>query len=29
LKKLKELSERHIEDPRWEALGKLKNKDNS
>ena len=29
LKKLKELSERHIQDPRWEALGKLKTKDNS
>ncbi len=29
LKKLKELSEHHIQDPRWEALGKLKNNDNS
>jgi uncharacterized metal-binding protein YceD (DUF177 family) len=29
LKKLKELSEHHVQDPRWEALGKLKNKDNS
>ena len=29
LKKLNELSEHHVQDPRWEALGKLKNKDNS
>jgi uncharacterized protein len=26
LKKLKELSEHHMQDPRWEALGQLKNK---
>jgi len=26
LKKLKELSERHIQDPRWDVLTKLKNK---
>ena len=29
LKKLKELSEHHIQDPRWEALNLLKNKNNS